>query len=99
MSFAVYILRSRRDGSYYVGQSEDVVQRVVRHNSGRVNATKSNGPWELVYTEKFETRREAICREREIKQKKSRKYMEDLIRSGTQSGPETESVSGSSIRL
>jgi putative endonuclease len=37
--------------------------------------------WRLVYTEEFEDRTSAIKREREIKKKKSRKYIEFLIAS------------------
>ena len=48
-----------------------------------VNATpkdqKPFTPWKLVYTEIFSTRAEAAAREKKIKLKKSRKYIEWLI--------------------
>jgi putative endonuclease len=44
--------------------------------------TKRGIPWELVYCEKFKTKTEALKREREIKRKKSRKYIEGLIHAG-----------------
>lgn len=39
---------------------------------------KSN--WKLVYSEKYSTRKEATRRERDIKSKKSRQYLENLIK-------------------
>ena len=38
-------------------------------------------PWKLVYKEEYRTRTEALKREREVKKKKSRKYIEFLINS------------------
>jgi putative endonuclease len=64
---------------YYIGQCEDVAARLMRHNNKAVPSTKPYVPWELVYTEVFDTRAEASSREREIKNKKSRKYIEYLI--------------------
>jgi putative endonuclease len=41
--------------------------------------TSGGIPWEIVYYEKFDNKSEALKRERNIKRKKSRKYIEDLI--------------------
>lgn len=41
--------------------------------------TSKANDWELVYKEKFSTREEAYKREKQIKAKKSRKYIEWLI--------------------
>jgi putative endonuclease len=53
--------------------------RLSRHNSGRSLSTKKGKPWNLVYTETFETRSEAMLREKAIKKMKSRTYLEQLI--------------------
>jgi len=53
--------------------------RLIRHNSKGVTSTKPYIPWELVYSETFNKRAEAAAREKEIKNKKSRKYIEFLI--------------------
>ncbi len=45
--WSVYVLRSLKDGRYYVGMSEDVSQRLKTHNSGKVTSTKSRRPFEL----------------------------------------------------
>ena len=77
--FYVYILQSLKDGSYYVGQTNDVSNRLERHNSRRQSATRSKVPWELVYTEPFDTRSQAVRRELEIKSWKSRRAIKELL--------------------
>ena len=77
--YYVYILYSENFDRYYVGQCEDIDVRLQRHNKKGVLSTKPYVPWKLLYTETFNTRTEAVAREREIKNKKSRKYIEYLI--------------------
>jgi len=77
--YYIYILYSKKFDRYYTGQCEDVDIRFKRHNDRGVPSTKPFVPWELVYTEVFATRAEAVSREKEIKNKKSRKYIETLI--------------------
>ncbi|RMG76696.1 MAG: GIY-YIG nuclease family protein [Bacteroidetes bacterium] len=61
--FYVYILYSLKSGMYYKGCTQDLSQRVKRHNAGKVKSTKGHRPWKLIYFEKFETRTEARKRE------------------------------------
>jgi len=76
----VYILLSKKDGSYYTGEAPDAEKRLIFHNSGRQRYTRARIPWELVYKESLLNRHDANLREREIKNKKSRKYIEWLIK-------------------
>ena len=69
--FYIYILYSAKFDRYYIGQYEDVSTRLIRHNNKAVPSTKPYIPWELVYTETFNTRAEASSREREIKNKRA----------------------------
>ena len=68
-----------KDFSFYVGQSNDLDYRVSKHNDGFSKYTSSKMPWRLVYFEMFETRKEALQREKEIKRMKSNKYILQLI--------------------
>ena len=77
--FIVYILFSSKVDQYYVGHTQNMEDRLFRHNSGRSLSTKKGKPWNLVYTETFETRSEAMLREKAIKKMKSRTYLEQLI--------------------
>ncbi len=78
-NFFVYILQSKKDFTFYIGQTNDLDIRLSKHNDGFSKYSSSKIPWRLVYFEMFETRSEAIKREKEIKSKKSRKYIESLI--------------------
>ncbi len=77
--YYAYILISEKSGKYYVGHSSDLAERIKTHNAGKVISTRNKGPWACVYFEEFDSRLEANRREIEIKSKKSRKYIEELI--------------------
>ena len=81
MDFYCYILYSQPLDRYYIGQTNDLENRINQHNSGSNRFTSKGIPWIIVRKEKFNSRLEAIQRENEIKRKKSRKYIEFLIAS------------------
>ena len=80
MPYYVYILQSELDGSYYIGSTQDLGERLQRHNEGRSKYTKSKRPWRLAYSEEFETRSASTNRERNIKSWKKKEYIESLVR-------------------
>jgi putative endonuclease len=79
--FTVYIHYSQNFDKYYIGYtSEEVKERIRKHNSNyKGGFTSKTNDWELKYQETYEMKTEAISREKEIKKKKSRKYIELLI--------------------
>ena len=79
--YYTYIIQSQKDVKYYTGSCHDIDIRIKRHNAGATSSTKSGRPWKLVYSESYENNSDALKREREIKLKKSRKYIEFLIKS------------------
>jgi putative endonuclease len=80
MPFYVYILQSDLDGTYYVGSTGDLDMRVARHNQGGSRYTKAKRPWKLIHSEEFGNKSDALIRERQIKKRKSREYIEMLVR-------------------
>lgn len=50
------------------------------HNQGGSRYTKSKKPWKEIYSEKFGNKSDALIRERQIKSRKSREYIETLLR-------------------
>ncbi|PKN67818.1 MAG: excinuclease ABC subunit C [Deltaproteobacteria bacterium HGW-Deltaproteobacteria-15] len=68
------------DQSFYVGSAQDLNKRLVRHNEGRSAYTKAKRPWNLVYWEEFSDRASAVRRENEIKRRKSKAFIESLVR-------------------
>ncbi|HEX4827764.1 MAG TPA: GIY-YIG nuclease family protein [Xanthobacteraceae bacterium] len=68
MSFWVYILASRRNGTLYIGMTDDLVRRAWEHRIGAVPGfTKKYGVKMLVWFEQHETRETALHRERQLK--------------------------------
>jgi putative endonuclease len=65
--FFVYVLLSLKDKKFYIGQTNNLADRVLRHNEGRVRATRGRRPLILVWSESFPTRAEAVRRERYLK--------------------------------
>jgi len=78
--FHTYILKSEKNGSYYIGSCRDINKRISLHNRGFVKSTKRYIPWKLVYDEEYKTLLEAKKRELQIKSWKKRSMIEKLIK-------------------
>jgi putative endonuclease len=82
MSFFVYMLASRRNGTLYIGITDDLARRVEEHRIGAVPGfTKAYGVKTLVWFEVHETRESAFQRERQLK-KWNRAWKLELIECG-----------------
>ena len=72
MSHYIYIVKCS-DGTLYTGYTNDLQKRINAHNNGTgAKYTKTRRPVELVYSEEFETKTEAMSREWHIKHDMSR---------------------------
>ena len=70
--FYVYILASRRNGSLYVGMTDNIRSRMWQHKTGaRPGFTRKYGVKLLVWYELHESREAAFIRERQIKKMES----------------------------
>ena len=79
MNCYVYILESRRSNKYYIGQTENLENRLIRHNKGRNISTRSDIPWELRWWKEFDTRSEAIKEEKKLKLIKKREGIKRYV--------------------
>lgn len=80
MSYIVYILYSSLKDKYYIGYTSDEIdERIRKHNTNHKGFTGGAGDWELKYSEVLNTKEEAKKREIQIKKWKSRKLIELLI--------------------
>jgi len=70
--YFLYILQSESTGRFYIGQTQDVPERLTYHNANYSKSLKNRGPWRLVYTEPYKTRSEVVLRERQLKSWKDR---------------------------
>jgi predicted GIY-YIG superfamily endonuclease len=80
MAFWTYILRCA-DSSYYTGHTDNLEKRIAEHHSGAITScyTYTRRPLELVFTQDFKTREEALASEQQIKGW-SRKKKEAMMR-------------------
>ena len=68
MAFYVYILASKRNGTLYIGSTDDLSKRTWEHREGlRAGFTKKYGVHLLVWHQAFDTRAGAFRRERQMK--------------------------------
>ncbi|OGC93317.1 MAG: hypothetical protein A2W25_05385 [candidate division Zixibacteria bacterium RBG_16_53_22] len=78
MAYSVYILKSKIDGNLYIGQTENISRRLEAHFEGHVKSTKNRRPLTLVHIEHFDSRSEAMRREKEIKRISSKDFKRRL---------------------
>ena len=65
-----------------MGYTSDLLEeRLRKHNTNHKGYTGKTNDWVIVYFDIYESRKEAYARERDIKSKKSRIYIEKLISS------------------
>ena len=79
VQFYVYVLKSKRDQKLYIGLTDDIQNRLLRHNQGRVTSTKSRAPFTLVHYEIFSDRQVARKREKYFKTGAGRKSLETIL--------------------
>ena len=79
--YFVYILYSKKIDQFYIGSTADIDQRVYKHNKKHRGFTAQANDWQLVYSQTYQIKTEALKRELKIKKWKSRKMIEKLISS------------------
>jgi putative endonuclease len=67
MKFYNYILYSKSHNQYYIGQTNNIEQRLHQHNNGYEKSTSPYRPYEMVWYKEQESRSAAIVLERKLK--------------------------------
>jgi putative endonuclease len=76
----VYILFSNQLNKFYIGSTRgNVAERLRRHLSNHKGFSAKAADWQVVFQEEFETYSEALKREKQLKNWKSREMIEKLI--------------------
>ena len=75
----IYILKSSTTGKLYTGSTQNLEARLRAHNDGLNPYTKGRGPWELMHSEEFPTRSEAMKREKFLKTGKGRDFLKEIL--------------------
>lgn len=63
----VYVLKSKKNGSLYIGITTNVVKRIKEHNAGENISTKRYLPWVCVYLEGYSSEEDTRIRESRLK--------------------------------
>ncbi|MFH1187678.1 MAG: GIY-YIG nuclease family protein [bacterium] len=83
--FFVYSIYNKEKDKIYTGCTAELEKRIKRHNHLLPNkktsyTSKNSGFWELVYKEEFETRKQAMKREKELKSSRGRDFIRTIIK-------------------
>jgi putative endonuclease len=78
--FTTYILYSNQLNKFYIGFTSDAIAtRIAKHLAMHKGFTAKAKDWIVVHTEKFDTKPEAIHREKQLKAWKSNTRIKELI--------------------
>jgi putative endonuclease len=78
--YTTYALHSADHEKIYIGYTGNLQSRLLSHNElGKKGWTVKYRPWELVYSEEFLTKSEAIKREKELKSARGRQFIWKMI--------------------
>ncbi len=77
--YYAYVLKSKNHDYYYKGHCHDLQKRLTQHNSGMTASIRPYIPFEIVYTESFESEADAIQREKYFKSAAGRRYLKRKI--------------------
>lgn len=80
MFYYVYILRSKKNNSFYIGYTTNLQRRTKEHNLGESKATKPFRPYKLIFYEAFLNRIDAKNREKYLKSGYGRKTINKMLK-------------------
>lgn len=66
--FYIYLLKSKKDDSLYIGFAVNLKERLLKHNQNMVFSTKNITPMDLIYFEGYRSKKDALIREKRLKQ-------------------------------
>jgi putative endonuclease len=79
--YYVYVLYSKSHEKIYIGFTSDLEQRLLSHNElGKKGWTINFRPWIKIHTEAFNSKPEAMKREKQLKSARGRKWIWEKIR-------------------
>lgn len=78
--YYTYVLKSKRDGDWYTGCTNDLRKRMRQHNSGTMTATAKRMPLDLIYYEACTDRSDAFAREKYLKTGMGKRYIKNRLK-------------------
>lgn len=77
--FYVYVLYNKSKNFIYIGYSENLKQRLIEHNSGKVKSTKHYKPLDLIFYEAYRNMKDAKRREKYLKTNKGKTALATML--------------------
>ena len=78
--YDVYVMFSHKDKKFYIGFTENLMKRFAEHQQGKVSATVSWLPVELVVYEAYKNKYDALRREKYLKSSKGKTTLKSMLR-------------------
>jgi len=77
--YYAYVVRSINFNFHYKGHCENIEARLKQHNAGMTVSIRKYLPFEIAYFEIFETRLEAVKREKYFKSAAGRRFLKSKL--------------------
>jgi putative endonuclease len=78
--FTVYVLHSEKYDKIYIGYTSNIEQRFISHNKlSKKGWTIRFRPWKIIHTELYESKQEALKREKQLKSSRGRHWIRTVI--------------------
>ncbi len=87
LPYCVYVLKSHKDGLFYIGFTTNLKRRLNEHNQGQSAATAPRCPFDLLYCEYHLSRTDALRREAYFKTSSGKKALRLMLREALAAGP------------
>lgn len=76
--YTVYTIKSKTRNYIYVGFTNNLTRRLFGHNNGYNKTTKPYSPFDLIYSKKYNDRKEARIHEKYLKSCVGKEFLKSL---------------------
>lgn len=80
LTSCVYVLFSLKDKKFYIGSTENLKRRLTEHFHGNSKSTSFRRPFKLIFCEFFESKKDALRREKYFKTSVGKKSLRLIMR-------------------
>ena len=78
--FIVYVRYSKKFDKIYIGYTSNLQQRLLSHNElAKKGFTVKFRPWEVIHTETFDSKKDAMKREKQLKAGQGRQWIRQTL--------------------
>ena len=74
--YYTYIIFSESINQYYCGSTQNLHNRLAEHNAGETKSIQHGCPWKLIGYIQFSTRAKAVKKEKQIKARGIKRWLE-----------------------